>query len=124
MKFKSVQHKFQIRQISANEFPCFIFVYDNWNDYGYYTLFNTFYYESKYNVPVEIGFIKILQKDTKKTSLKPDFEKLTSEFCSLGSSSKFYTNLFHLGREIALEFLKRVNDIAIERNCQMLWMKN
>lgn len=111
--FKNVTYKYEIKEIPTNAFPCFIFVSDNWNDYGYRTLFNTYYYESKNKHPIEIGYIKILQKNTKTTKLSCSFNQLTNDYCSLGSSNNFYKKLFDINREIALDFLTKMNDIAI-----------
>lgn len=74
---------------------------DNWNDYGYYTLFHLVYYDEQEHLH-EIGSLKIYSKVLDEPGnvicsvgklLPNKIETLSSKFCSLGCDLNFYKNM-------------------------------
>lgn len=107
----------QINTISHKGVPVkkgFYLVEDNWNDFGYYTLFNMYYFNGKQKQ--DIGMVKICTKtqDTI-TSLPSTIEgELDSNFFSLGQSAKYYLNINKLGIELKEFILKSLRDVAYD----------
>lgn len=87
--YKSVKPKMEPPSL-----PCFILIYDNWDDYGYKTLIDLDYYDSSGQV-LRIGKVKILLKefDTTWDGLAYTFTFLPEEFCSIGQSSQYYLTM-------------------------------
>ena len=77
---------------SHAKFPCFKLEKDNWDDFGYKTLFRLTFYETKLQVSV-IGEIKILSITALETKLEPEFYKLKRTYCSLLQSVAAYITL-------------------------------
>ncbi len=96
--------------------PCVILRKDNWNDFGYLTLF-TLSYLDKDKDEHDIGFIKIT--DGKSTSihgkLEASFEKLPKNFYSLGQSVDYYENLRRLDRSVYTQILEGLADIVFQK---------
>lgn len=91
----------------------FHLVSDNWNDYGFYTLFKLFYLDSDL-IETEIGYVKIGYKGQEEshTILKSAFDKIPAEFFSLGQDVEFYGTLRKLGIDVRVECLSGLNDLA------------
>jgi hypothetical protein len=90
-------------------------IWDNWNDYSFYTLFGLLYVDEN-SVKHEIGSIKIGffgQKELeKKLAVGDTFESLDPDNFSLGQSDSYYLNLNELGDAIRDEILLALKDIA------------
>ncbi|WGF37745.1 MULTISPECIES: ATP/GTP-binding protein [Lysinibacillus] len=90
----------------------FHLVPDNWNDYGYRTLYNLFYVDEKMNEH-EIGHVKIGYTDEELASqLYYPFENLQEGLFSLGQGVSYYSNLRKLGDSVRLNCLIGLNDLA------------
>ncbi|BDC58155.1 MULTISPECIES: AAA family ATPase [Bacillus] len=91
----------------------FHLVSDNWNDYGFYTLFKLFYIDDLLH-ETEIGHLKIGFRGQEEgaTSLPTNFYELGDEYFSLGFNLDYYSNLRDLGDEVRIKCLKGLNDIA------------
>ncbi|WP_342540346.1 hypothetical protein MHI39_23715 [Heyndrickxia sp. FSL K6-6286] len=91
----------------------FHLVSDNWNDYGFYTLYKLFYLDINLN-ETEIGFVKIGYKGQEEgsTVLPNSFDNIPDGFFSLGQSVSFYSELRKLGDEVRLKCLIGLKDIA------------
>ncbi len=91
----------------------FHLVSDNWNDYGFYTLYKL-YYVNIDNEETEIGYVKIGHKGQEEgsTLLEGIFDNIKEEYFSLGQSVDFYKTLRQLGDEVRLEYLIGMNDLA------------
>lgn len=82
--------------------PSFVLQQDNWNDYGYKTLYQLYYVsvDKKGKVVSDlIGPVKILrlgQSDSDPLQVREDFTKLGDDFCSVGSSLDYYERLRHV----------------------------
>jgi len=87
---------------------------DNWNDFGFRTL-----YQLYYNAPGEdailIGGVKILKKgqtDSDSLQIKEPFNALGDEFCSVGTSLDYYQRLNSLPTEARTSLVKALRDVA------------
>src|SRR5688572_19148739 len=78
-------------------------VWDNWNDYSYYTLFAIFYVDTNSNRhdlgSVKIGFYGQKKIETK-LKVGDTFEVLSPEYFSLGQSDSYYEELNKLGESV------------------------
>lgn len=97
---------------------------DNWNDYGYCTLYHVVYCDANGGVK-EIGSVKIycssmddVENESKSVHnyLKEKIVDLDESFCSLGQSINYYTNLKKKLPEEYLSILIRMRDMAINEN--------
>lgn len=88
---------------------------DNWNDFGFQTL-----YQLYYNTPGEdatlIGNVKILrrgQADTDGIQIKEPFDALDENFCSVGTSLDYYQRLNSLPAEARERIVSALRDVAV-----------
>lgn len=90
----------------------FYLVSDGWNDFGYRTYYNLYYFDGKNKT--NIGGVKIATKDeqTSTTSLFDFLNGDTSNYFSLGQSKNYYLNLNKLGVIKKRFLLETLNDIA------------
>lgn len=97
---------------------------DNWNDYGYYTLYHVVYCDVNGRVK-EIGSVKIyctsmgnVENEGKSVHkyIKEKIVELDERFCSLGQSLNYYTNLKKILPEEYLSILTRMRDMAVNEN--------
>ncbi len=104
-----------------NEPSRLILKWDNWNDYGYETLFYLDYVDENKKVhsigAVKIAFIADKPKaDEKPLStrnvLEAVFSELPSNFFSLGQSPDYYQNLLSLGKPIYTTVLEKLRDVV------------
>lgn len=109
----------------SGEYKDSIILYsDNWNDYGYYTLFHLVYYDEQGHLH-EIGSLKIYSKVLDEpgnvicsvgTLLPNKIETLSSKFCSLGCDLNFYKNMKKIFPNEYMDILIRLRDIAINKD--------
>lgn len=97
---------------------------DNWNDYGYNTLYHMVYCDVNGKVK-DIGSVKVYctimgnaENESKSVHnyIKEKIVELDERFCSLGQSLKYYTNLKKILPEEYLSILTRMRDMAINEN--------
>lgn len=77
------------------KYPCFVLNHNyDWNDYNYYTWYSLYFFKSK-EEKYFIGELKILHNDKNDTDkvLPRSFQKLNTNFCSLGIDSLYYQRL-------------------------------
>lgn len=91
----------------------FHLVGDNWNDFGFYTLYKLYYLDKDLK-ETEIGLIKIGCKGQEEgaTPISDSFEKIPDGFFSLGQSVRFYSRLRRLGDDVRIDCLAGLNDLA------------
>ncbi|MBZ5612830.1 MAG: ATP-binding protein [Acidobacteriia bacterium] len=91
---------------------CFL-VDDNWDDFGYKTLFHLIYFDEK-GSRRELGLLKIMKRGMKlgRVEVKDHFRKLDKTYASLGTDQKFYENITALGPGVAQEVLESLRDAA------------
>lgn len=98
--------------------PSFVLQQDNWNDYGYKTLYQLYYVsiDKKGKIVSDlIGPVKILrigQSDTDPLQVREDFTKLDGDFCSVGSSLDYYERLRHVYSKEFKPLLSGLRDIV------------
>jgi hypothetical protein len=95
-------------------FPSFALVFNSgWNDYGYWTSFNLFYYkndEEQFNIgPLKIQY----QKETHtEDHIDSEFTELPIDYCSLGQESQYYLNLKEILENEFMSVLYALKDAA------------
>lgn len=96
--------------------PGFHLVSDNWNDFGFYTLYNLFYLDNELE-ETEIGYVKIGCKEQEEgySNLPNSFEVIPNSHFSLGQSAGYYSKLRKLGDEVRIDCLNGLNDIAYDK---------
>ena len=94
---------------------------DNWNDFGFLTVFGVFYVDSD-NIVHDLGAIKLgyfgQEEHKRQVRAGDSFEKVPANHFSVGTSDEYYTELNELGAELRDEILNSLNDIA--KNSQLL----
>ncbi|MCG1980408.1 ATP-binding protein [Staphylococcus epidermidis] len=89
----------------------FYLVEDNWNDFGYKTLFVLHYYDGETNI--EIGGVKIGNyQNNSRTDITELIDGNNKNIFSLGTGKNYYLNLNKLASEKKIFILKELNDIA------------
>lgn len=90
-------------------------VWDNWNDYSYFTLFAAFYVDQrseKYDLgAVKIGF-KGQETGDRIYRVGHRFTNIGDNYFSVGTSAEYYERLNGLGPQLRDEILASLNDIA------------
>lgn len=107
-----------IKSVEMIIFPHIKLVTDDFDDYGFQTLFRMYYKKDCFSDYDYIGKVKILHESEKITRLKLDekFDGLNYEFCSLGQSIDYYAAIKRFNKkntELGREILVALNDIAI-----------
>lgn len=91
---------------------------DNWNDYNFQTLYHLYRKnEGTEEKPSYIGSVKILKiGQTRKDGLQinEDFNKLSEEFCSVGTSLDYYQRLNELSASDRNVILSALNDVIFD----------
>lgn len=106
MRFKVIPNCFHdashLRNRIGKEFPIFLLEEDNWNDYGFFTLYHLHYAGPETdNIPVYIGSIRIMQigQQEYQTNLidqkfgRAEFKRLPDDFVSLTLSNEFFRGI-------------------------------
>lgn len=96
--------------------PCVILRKDNWNDFGYQTLFILSYLDSNKNEH-DIGYMKITDGESVSIHGKIDktFEKLPKNYYSLGESLEYYEKLRRLDKSVYSHILRGLNDVVFSK---------
>lgn len=112
MKYKFYTKQANSPQPIVEEYPLFVLTESTWDDFTYKTSFLLNYYKSQRS-KTEIGYVKILEKDSSKTKLPLKFNKLSDSFCSLGQDNEFYLQLKKLFTvKVIHSILESLNDIT------------
>lgn len=119
LSVKSGEFLFYLSGESEKEdylYPCFILTKDKWNDFGYQTQYEVYYYDSL-KERTYIGATKFLNKEKDNGGLPNTFTSLDDRnICSLGQSNHYYLNLReNLNKEAAHYYLDAINDLAINK---------
>jgi len=116
-------HKISSHNRPAN-YPAFILVSDDWDDFGIKSTFDLFYYKDNQH-PMHIGSLKIINKQEltyveveetgyeTKIYLADTFEVLSNDFCSLGQTQDYYNTLKSLFPDNYKSILWALQDSAI-----------
>lgn len=126
MKFKVIKKCYQDASKEGRfKYPIFLLEEDNWNDYGYITLYHLHYAGPKTNgTPVYLGAIRIMQIGQREyqsgllTSIfqRKEFNRLPDDFVSLTLSNEFYKGIpkYLTTKEERLEFIDAIHLILTE----------
>lgn len=107
-----------------NNFPSFVLVSDDWDDFGVQSYFDLFYYADSTSVTY-IGAVKILHKTELSRSEKDEkgyktkkyiynnFTFISEEFCSLGQSSDYYQQIKSIFPKDYMSIFWALQDCAI-----------
>jgi hypothetical protein len=96
------------------EYPAIVLYKDSWDDYHYKTSYHMRFFNSA-TESEKIGFLKILHKEEKNTSLPEKFSELNEDYCSLGSIDYYY-NIKKCFKNDAKDLLQKLRDCAITEN--------
>ena len=86
-------------------------VIDNWNDFGFHTLFNAFYFSKRDAEPIELGQVKVLQRGKSLTKIEDGIARLSDEYCSMGQTAEYYANFQKLSPKRRSGILSALRDI-------------
>jgi predicted ATPase len=100
---------------AAHQRNCFYLKEDNWDDFGFKTLYNLIFVDSK-GGEHDLGFLHIGCKGQKKgrAPVPKMFNELSDKFFSLGGDEHYYDKLRMLGSEIRESVLRSLRDIACD----------
>lgn len=95
---------------------------DNWNDYGFQTLYHLYYRQTASNPsPTMIGPVKILRRGqtaSDETQINRPFESLDENFCSVGASLDYYQRLNEIPLNERDEILSTLRDVVAQPELQ------
>jgi hypothetical protein len=111
--FVQTKERASSKPIKPPRLPSVVLFQDNWNDYGYVTTFYVYYFSGD-GEQHHIGETKILQRGTTSTTVPPQFDDLSDQYCSLGQDFDYYKRLKELGDSIASDVLRSLKDVVFE----------
>lgn len=94
-----------------------LIVPNDWNDYGFKTLFDVYCIPLPDTKKLYVGQTRIMRRRQKPWDLlfkelsKP-IPALDEDYCSLGLSVSFYKSLVDIGKNFAMQFLGSIRDVA------------
>ncbi|GAA0683319.1 AAA family ATPase [Marinobacterium maritimum] len=94
-------------------------VINNWDDFGFETLFNLIVFDKESN-RYEIGAVKIAYKgqispSATRDSLEQNFESLGGMFFSLGQDEEYYNAIRNLPGDLSGKILSALNDLVYKK---------
>lgn len=102
----------RFKKVNATSNNIVIFRRDNWNDFGFVTLFDVELRISGKD-PIQLGSVKILKagQESGETELPgSSFSRLDENYCSLGQDLGYYEKLAALDESIRVEYLDSIRD--------------
>lgn len=100
---------------SPPSYPAVYLINDNWDDFGFKTLFVAHLKESSDASPYEVGYLKVMVKGSEsgRTPMPTGwFEQLPDIYCSLGLDFTYYETLQRSGESLRDEVLEALRDVA------------
>ncbi|WP_315727466.1 MULTISPECIES: AAA family ATPase [unclassified Bradyrhizobium] len=98
------------------KYPAVFLFDDNWDDYGYKTLFNASIVFEEGAEEIELGPVKLLEigdSPIYAPRIDDHFTSLNTNFCSLGQSVRYYRHLRDdLPQKLRREYLRGLRDIV------------
>lgn len=97
--------------------PLIILRKDNWDDFGYKTLFYAEMMQPGHSEPTELGQVKILRagQESGQTPFDAEyFDALDSRYCSLGQDIEYYERLASLNSHVRSTLLTSLRDAATD----------
>lgn len=110
-------HNYRHEWPEPDSYPAVLLTTDQWDDYGYSTLFHVAIQWAKSGPRLELGSVKILKagQGVGPPTILPGerFSKLGDEYCSLGQDLSYYELLVDGSfRAIRDEYLSRMQDVV------------
>ncbi|MCF8465116.1 MAG: ATP-binding protein [Flavobacteriales bacterium] len=108
--------KFTTEQITVNsKFPIIYLYHDNWDDFGYKTVFHINLHQSVHDYK-PLGAIRIGELDLERgaPNIPSVFETLPDNFFSLGTDEKYYREVMELESPAPIDILTALRDIAYD----------
>ena len=104
----------------AHTGTCYLY-YNNWNDFGFVTSFNTLFFDENGNQH-DLGIVKIMHLglESGQTTLPDEFKTLPKEYCSVGNGREYYAELSKLSPQIRKEYLSALRDCVSNHK---IWKK-
>ena len=89
---------------------CFL-VHDNWDDWGFKTLFHLLYFDET-GRRIEVGDVKIASRGLSggRVAVQKEFMYLGTQYCSLGQSQEYYETLLLIREEDRMAILGGLRD--------------
>lgn len=113
-----VSKKRTINRIDCTLSNCILLIKDDWNDFGYVTTFNGYYYDLYGKVKslgsIKIGYTSYGESWYTFDYMPKEFSKLPTEFFSLWQSSKSYSLIKDIQDTIFEDIFSDLNDIAYD----------
>lgn len=99
---------------TIKEFPVIYLKRDNWDDFGFKTMFDARLYLSHRHPPLELGPVKILKRGQEGglTELPDKFQALGDDYCSLGQAFSYYEVISSLPDELVGRVLEGLRDVT------------
>ena len=96
-----------------HDYPFVVLASDNWNDYGFKTLFSAELHISPGH-KVDLRGVKILKQSQEPgpTPIASSFTTLDDTYCSLGQELSYYESLLELPERIRQDYLSALRDAA------------
>ena len=112
--------QFFVRVWGANppqhaSYPFVVLTDDDWDDYGFKTLFHAAIYLSK-DQTVDLRNVKIIQlnQESGRTEIEREFDFLDESYCSLGQELAYYESLLALPEAVMNDYLAALRDAAAD----------
>ncbi len=94
---------------------------DNWNDFGFHTLYHLYYQPTLAGQPTLVGPVGVLrrgQTDHDRILITEPFDQLPAMFCSVGRSLDYYQRLNEIDQADRNAILSALRDILLYPNLQ------
>lgn len=104
--------------------PVVVLRENNWDDFGFKTLFNAELYMDG-DATIDLGGVKIVQRGqlSGATELPArSFPILGDDYCSLGQDADYYEKLANLEEPLRIQFLRAIRDVAFDRDIRREFM--
>lgn len=95
-------------------YPYVVLRRDNWDDFGFKTMFDAVLVIDSEGTERHLGGVKILRRGQTegKTDIQSRFETLSEEFCSIGQSADYYRAIDGLPPNLSSQYLRAIRDAA------------
>lgn len=107
----------RIRPTEDQAYPFVVLYNDNWDDYGFKTMFEPVIHLKPGEI-IELPEVKILNREQGygRTSIPEAFDVLGNNYCSLGQELAYYESLLNLDDDVRDEYLHGLRDAAADPN--------
>lgn len=119
MHFYVTSHyRSRLPNVRSPVYPCVVLSTDTWDDFNYKTFFTVTFYGASNMSGIEIGSVKILEKNQTSgwTPIEKEFDSLNRNFCSLGQTTDYYRELRKLPNRYGATILIALRDMAYNQD--------